>query len=127
MQTHILERHPDAPIRVYAIVFEVVSSDRGAKHSVLPRDLLDEPRVTLFWDDRRIAGRWFDENVTRLGERNGEAGRIEWDAFVLYGHEEDWGTRERQHLIWGRPIHQEGPRLLQAIDGMLERMTADDP
>ena len=111
VQKEILEPRPDAALRVYAIYFEMVDGDRGAKSRVNPKELLDDPRVTMFWDDRKIAGRWFDENVSKLGEREGNPDRIEWDSFVLFGPQAMWGESPPDHVSWGRPLVQEAGRL----------------
>jgi hypothetical protein len=111
VQKEILDAKPEANLRVYAIYFEMVEDDRGAKSRVNPKDLLDDPRVTSFWDDRKVTGRWFDENVTRLGERQGVANRIEWDSYVLFGPDAQWGESPPDHVSWGRPLVQEAGRL----------------
>ncbi len=119
MQKEILEARPDAELRVYAIYFEMVEDDRGAKSRVNPKDLLDDPRVTSFWDDRKVAGRWFDENVTKLGDRQGDPNRIEWDSFILFGSEARWGESPPDHVSWGRPVVQEAERLEADLEGIL--------
>jgi hypothetical protein len=75
--------------------------------------------VTVFWDDDRLAGRWFDENVTKLGERQGEKGRVEWDAFILFGADARWGERGPDHISWGRTVYEERERLAQDLDAAL--------
>ncbi len=119
VQKEILDARPEADLRVYAIYFEMVEDDRGAKSRVKPSDLLDDPRVTSFWDDGRIAGRWFDENVTKLGERQGDPDRIEWDSFILFGREARWGDTPPDHVSWGRPLVQEAGRLNADLGGVL--------
>lgn len=111
VQKEILDPRPEANLRVYAIYFEMVEDDRGAKSRVDPKELLDDPRVTSFWDDGKIAGRWFDENVTKLGEREGDPNRIEWDSYVLFGPRAQWGEGPPDHVSWGRPLVQEAGRL----------------
>jgi hypothetical protein len=118
VQKEILEARPDADLRVYAIYFEMVAGDRGAKFRVKPSDLLDDPRVTMFWDDRKVAGRWFDENVTKLGAREGNPDRIEWDSFVLYGPNAKWEQGPPDHVSWGRPLVQEAGRLKADLEGI---------
>ena len=122
MQTNILDAKPDAALRVYAIFFEVVAGDKGAKYEVDPRELLDDPRVTHFWDERRLTGRWFDENVTRLGKRAGEEGRIEWDTFILYDERAEWTDEPPPTVSWGRPVIQEKTRLLRDLEATLARL-----
>ena len=118
MQKEILEAQPDAALRVYAIFFEMVEDDRGAKSRVDPKELLDDPRVTSFWDDGKVAGRWFDENVTKLGEREGNFNRVEWDSFVLFGPQAQWKESPPDHVSWGRPLSQEAGRLKADLDGI---------
>ncbi len=119
VQKEILEARPDAALSVYAIFFEMVDGDRGAKSRVKPSDLLDDPRVTSFWDDRKIIGRWFDENLTKLGEREGNPGRIEWDSFVLFSAGANWGDGPPDHVSWGRPLVQEAGRLAMDLETAL--------
>ena len=121
VQTNILDAKPDAAIRVYAIFFEMVAGDEGAKRRVDPHTLLDDARVTLYWDERRVTGRWFDENVTKVGARTGEEGRIEWDAYVLYDAGVEWTDKPSYSLGWGRPVIQEKTRLLRDLEEALER------
>ena len=112
---------PEADLRVYAIFFEIVAGDAGARYEVDLRDLLDDPRVTLYWDERRLTGRWFDEKVTRLGRRTGEEGRVEWDAFILYGRNAEWSENPPHSIGWGRPISREKDRLLRDLERALAR------
>lgn len=123
VQTNILEAKPDAAIRVYAIFFEIVAGDKGAKYAVDPREVLDDPRVTHFWDERRLTGRWFDENVTRIGKRTGEEGRIEWDTFILYDDRAEWIDEPPRTVSWGRPVFQERTRLLRDLEQALTRLS----
>jgi hypothetical protein len=121
VQANILDAMPDADVRVYAIFFEIVAGDEGAKYDVDPKELLDDPRVTLYWDEDRTSGYWFEDNVTRVGKRAGEEGRIEWDAFILYGNDVEWSDEPPRSVSWGRPVIQEKLRLLQSLEAALAR------
>jgi len=118
VQKEILDEKPDSDLRIYAIYFEMTEGDRGAKSRVKPSDLLDDPRVTSFWDASKLAGRWFDENVTKQGERQGVPDRIEWDSYVLFGPEAQWGKNPPPHVSWGRPLVQEAGRLKSDLEGI---------
>jgi hypothetical protein len=120
VQQSILDARRDANVRVYAIYFEMVEGDRGAKGRVDPKTLLDDPRVVSFWDDGKIAGRWFDENVTKLGARRGESDRIEWDSFVLYDAKATWGETPPYSVSWGRPLFEERERLKRDLFGTFD-------
>jgi hypothetical protein len=119
VQEELLAKRKNADVRVYAIYFEVVHDDEGAKSRVDPRTLFGDSRVRVFWDESRVAGRWFDENVTKLGERQGEQGRVEWDAFILYGQDAKWGEEPPDAISWGRTVYEERERLAQDLDSVL--------
>ena len=120
MQTRVLQANPEADVKLYAVFYEVVQGDEGARRSVEPRDLLDDSRVTHFWDEDKLAGRWFDENVTRLGSREGKEDRIEWDAYFLYGADATWQEKPPQLVSWGRTVMRERHRLLRDFEKTLE-------
>jgi hypothetical protein len=121
VQKEILEAQPEAALRVYAIYFEMVDGDEGARARVDPRELLDDPRVTSYWDERKVAGRWFDEHVTKLGSREGIEDRIEWDTYILYAGDVEWGPGSAPDRIsWGRTLHGERMRLLGELGMALE-------
>jgi hypothetical protein len=119
VQEELLAKRRDADVKVYAIYFEIVHDDEGAKSRIDPRTLFDDPRVSVFWDDERVAGRWFDENVTHLGKRQGQEDRIEWDAFILYGPHAKWTEQAPEAVSWGRTVYEERDRLAQDLDTTL--------
>lgn len=110
---------------MYAIFFEMVRSDEGAKGRVDPRELLDDPRVTLFWDDGKRIGRWYEENVTKLGRRSGQDDRVEWDAYFLYAANAHWNDRRHPVVSWGRTVFAERERLARDLDNLLKRPTIE--
>lgn len=113
VQQSILEADPEANVRVYAVFMEIVAGDEGARASVDPRSILDDPRVTLFWDERQITGHWFEQHVTKLG-REGED-RLEWDSWFLYDPEVRWTGEKPPQISWGRPIIEQKDRLEQDL------------
>ena len=100
----------------------MVSGDKGAKYEVEPLTLLDDPRATTFWDEGKATGRWFDENVTKLGSRQGVDDRIEWDTWILYSADVTWDDEPPRTDGWGRPLIQETRRLQQGLEAALDRM-----
>ncbi|HSR52229.1 MAG TPA: hypothetical protein VLV83_15490 [Acidobacteriota bacterium] len=95
MQTEILEEHRQEELEVYAIWFNMLAGD---SRSGWPEDLLSDPRVQHFWDESRIVGRWYGENVTQK-----KKGHVEWDAYFLYGPDAVWDG-EPEMISWGRTI-----------------------
>lgn len=102
VQKELLDGVPETDLRVYAISFHVLPSDHLAKRLVWPEDLMGDPRVTHYWDENRIVGRWYEAEVTRLGADDEE--RVEWDAYFLYGPDAVWDEDPPEHISWGRTI-----------------------
>lgn len=119
MQEELLAKRRAADVKVYAIYFEVVPGDEGARSTIDPNTLFDDRRVMVFWDDDKVAGRWFEQNVTKVGRRQGQEGRVEWDAFILYGANAKWGERGPESISWGRTLFQERDRLARDLDTLL--------
>ena len=121
VQSDLLEAHPDADIRVYAIFSEFTAGDRGARSEIGPDAYLHDRRVRVYWDEAKVAGRWFDEKVTKLGARQGIEDRAEWDAFFLYGPEAQWGNEPPSIVSWGRTVYSERERLLRDLGDGISR------
>lgn len=121
MREELLAKRATADVKVYAIYFEVVPGDQGAKSRIDPDTLFDDPRVTVFWDDEQVAGRWFEDNVTKVGRRQGQEGRVEWDAFILFGPKAKWDEKGAEVVSWGRTLYQERDRLARDLDAVLRQ------
>ncbi|MFQ5968508.1 MAG: hypothetical protein ACE5MI_13015 [Acidimicrobiia bacterium] len=80
MQQEILDANPEADLAVYAIWMPMLFSDARFRWDP---GLLPDSRVVHFWDERRVTGQWFAQEV--LGYRG-----IAWDIFFLYGPEAAW-------------------------------------
>ena len=76
----LLEPHPSAPLRVYAVWLPMLGSD--AREAWVGTTMPD-PRVLHFWDEEREVGQWFAKEVDGY---NGVA----WDIYYLYGPEAVW-------------------------------------
>jgi hypothetical protein len=63
--------------------------------------VLDDPRVTQFWDGDRIAGRWLADHHTGDLE---QPGGVVWDAFLGFGASARWQTEPSQLLAAGSTI-----------------------
>jgi hypothetical protein len=62
-------------------------------------DLLNDPRVTHFWDEKRVLGRFFaaqSDPPPRCG--------VQWDAFFVYGPEASWEEVPRPLQGFGRTV-----------------------
>jgi hypothetical protein len=109
---NILAKYPQADFRVYAVWFHVLWTDaRWTWRS----DLLDDRRVTQFWDSEGETGRWFMENVTHRGG----AGDVEWDAYFLYPAGARWVSVPEPLTSWGRTVVESGEELRQNLLSLL--------
>jgi hypothetical protein len=111
VQSDILEKHPDAKLKVYAVWFNMIRTD--SRWLWYP-GWLDDPRVVHFWDDERLVGRFYAENVTRTGTD------VEWDVYFLYGADASWQATPPDALSSGGPIQDVQQRLREALDALLD-------
>ena len=84
MQENILEKHPDADLRVYVAWLPTLPTD--ARFSVA--DLMVDDRVRHFWDGDQLLGSYFARLI-------GAPGAVAWDVFFLYPPDASWGDRPR--------------------------------
>jgi hypothetical protein len=89
----ILQRYPSARLKVLAVWFDMLPGD---SRQLLDTRVLGDTRVTYYWDEGKVAGRWFSDHVT------GRSG-ITWDAYFLYGPDARWGQTP------GPPLSSDGP------------------
>ena len=84
MQREVLDKYPDAELRVYAIGFDVLAGDDRVE---VDDSLLMDARVLEFWDNDREVGLWFPQQE----EYRDLIGRpLAWDIYFLYGPEATW-------------------------------------
>ncbi len=80
MRNEVLNPNPSAPLKLYVVWFNMLPGDSRER---LDTKILSDPRVTNYWDEQKLVGRWFSDHVTN---RQG----ITWDAFFLYGPRAHW-------------------------------------
>lgn len=120
MQQNVLEQHPAAPVEVYAVWFEMVPGDRRSRW---PRDLLTDPRVEHFWDEKKTVGVWYAQRTAAMRDRLTPESRwndadVLWDAYLLYGADARWEKEPTQLLAWGRTIVAARASLAEAFDAL---------
>ena len=111
VQQEILAANPRGDVRVYAVWFDMVEGD--ARETV-DRALLDDPRVTRFWDDGKRAGRWYAA-WTRPADREW----VEWDAFFVYPACATWTESAARPRSWGRTVIGRREELRDALAPLL--------
>ena len=111
MQRDILEKHPDVPLRVYAIWFDMILTD---SRLLWPKRLLDDPRVLHFWDEGKLLGQWYGEHPN-YGAGDG----VWWDTYLLYGPESVWTDEPSDLVNLGYTIYATREELRQSLAGTL--------
>jgi hypothetical protein len=94
VRKNILEKNSTSPVRVYVVWLNVLVGDSRA---LVDRRVLNDPRVTNFYDPKRLAGSWFADHS------NGSGG-IAWDAYFLYGPGASWASEPGPLLSSGATV-----------------------
>jgi hypothetical protein len=88
----------------------------GDSRSAWDSHVLDDPRVSEFWDGDRVAGTWFNDR--RLGGLGGPGG-IAWDVYYAFGPNATWGSKPTAPLAAGSDIIDHVSGLEQAFVPLL--------
>jgi hypothetical protein len=80
VQSKLLEAHPHARLRVYAIWVNKLFGDARNRWDAAG---LTDPRVVHLWDADDVSGGWLAGNVA------GYQGS-DWDTYLLFGPEATW-------------------------------------
>ena len=126
MQKEILEKQADADVRVYAVWFSMLESD---SRPGWPRDALTDPRVTHLWDDGRVLGRWYAQDLKlKLWSRtlNSWTDTL-WDAYLLYGPDARWTSGPQPLAGWGTTIMKSREELRAKLHSLLRESTKKTP
>jgi len=107
VQTNVLERYPDADLRVYTVWVPALPTDERFAVD----QLLDDDRVRSFWDADGAVARWVAN--ARLGSY--QPGGFAYDVYFLYGPTAEWTRKPEPTLSSGAPVVFEGQRLLDAL------------
>lgn len=78
---------------------------------------LTDQRVTHFWDEQRIVGRWYSVNGT---SEEKEAG-IVWDAYYLYGPDAEWTSQPPPLLSSGGTVREKYEEIERQLTPLLTR------
>jgi hypothetical protein len=109
VQHKVLERHPAAHLRVYAIWTDKRVADSRSRWD--GAELVDR-RVMHLWDDVDLSGRWL---VERVPDFDGN----DWDTYALFGPDARWEGTLSPPLSSGSTIIRNSDRLAAAIAPLL--------
>ena len=111
MRTEILDKYPAADLRVFVVWFSMLPSDFRL---LVDHRVLADPRAANFWDERRVVGRWFAQQVAH------DPG-ITWDAYFLYGPEARWESVPAPLVSSGGTVIGQRRELQRDLQAFLQR------
>jgi hypothetical protein len=109
VQSEILEPHPQARLRVYAIWVNKLFGDARNRWDAAG---LADPRVLHLWDADDVSGGWLVDHVP--GYQGGD-----WDTYLLFGPEATWTSEPTPLRSFGSPVGEQIGELRQALDPLL--------
>ena len=112
MRENILDVEKSQDLRVYAVwLNQRVTDERGA----IDASILDDPRVTQYWDSEGITGTYFAENdLGGLG-----ASGFVYDVYYVFGPDAGWADEPAPLSGSGGPVLYESDKLLAALRAQL--------
>jgi hypothetical protein len=105
VRTNVLDAHPSARLRVYVVWFDMLPGDDRRWTDL---QVLNDRRVTNYWDSAKATGRFYAEKV------NGYPG-VEWDSYFLYGPDARWSDTPAPQLSSGGSVLGASDQLAAAV------------
>jgi hypothetical protein len=112
VRENILDREQSQDLRIYAVWLNQRSTDAREE---IEESILRDPRVTQFWDQDGVTGRYFAE--TDLGGL-GYPGFV-YDVYYVFGGGAAWAGEPAPLAASGSPVLYEGEELLAALRAQL--------
>lgn len=73
--------------------------------------VITDPRVTHFWDEQKLIGRWYaKQDAPEAGDE-----QIVWDAYYLYGPEAEWTVKPEPLISHGATVVDEFEELRKQV------------
>jgi hypothetical protein len=112
VRENVLDAESSDDLRVFAVwLNQRVTDERGA----IDESILDDPRVTQYWDAEGITGTYFaDNDLGGLG-----ASGFVYDVYYVFGPDAEWQNQPESPAAAGGPVLYEGDALLAALKAQL--------
>jgi hypothetical protein len=110
VQSEILNTHPHARLRVYAIWVNKLFGDARRRWDAAG---LTDPRVVHLWDGNDVSGDWLAANV------DGYQGS-DWDTYLLFGPDATWTSQPTPLRSSGGSVAAQVDQLSQALSPLLD-------
>jgi hypothetical protein len=96
----------------------------GDEESRWPATLFKDARVQQRWDEPKIAGKWFLDNLRDLRPARGVSGKFPqrddamWDTWMLFDRKAAWAARPDGLVSWGYPIMETRGQLQDDLESI---------
>ena len=122
MQQALLDPSLDAPIRVYAVWFNMYPGDAREHWRA---QLLTDARVRHYWDEQRSVGRVYLQILPRLWPGRAPETVLSqadalWDSYLLYPADARWDDEPPNPISWGSTILQTKDTLEEKLEPLLK-------
>lgn len=114
VRENILKKYPEEEITVYAVWFNMIPGDR--KQHWKP-ELLNDKRVSHYWDEERVLGKWISKNAKDCEH----LGPIDWDSYYLFDGDGEWNDTFEGAKACGTPILKATEPLKEAAAKLFEK------
>ena len=108
----ILQKNPSESVAVFAVWFAVLGPDSSSQ---VDSSLLDDPRVTQYWDSDGEVSAFLTEHADQLGLP--EDGLF-WDAYLLFNRDAYWEEVPTELVGWGAPVVTSIDELTTQLDAV---------
>lgn len=94
--------------------------------------LLPDPRVTHWWDERRVAGTRLLKELRPYQSRRAPGSKafrddVLWDAYLLFEPDAEWGASMPAPVSWGYTILAAREALARQVNARLRRPALPHP
>jgi hypothetical protein len=112
VREHILDQERSKDLRIYAVWLNQRPTDARDE---IDESILDDARVTQFWDEEGITGRYFaEEDLGGLGYSG-----FVYDVYYVFGGDAAWADEPAPLAASGAPVLYDGEKLLAALHAQL--------
>ena len=104
VRNNILQKYPNAPISVYLVWVSQI----GGSKSAIDSAVLEDKRVSSYWDPAGVVGNAIADDV-------GAFESIVYDVYTLYGPDAEWADEAPAPADWGEPVIAATDRLAERV------------
>ena len=111
VQQEVLDKYADEDLKTYAVWMPMLASDSRDRWKAA---LVDDPRMTHYWNGDQAVGKWFTDNVKSCKA----LGPVAWDAYYLFDADAKWEDAPAPVVACGTPIFKLTEPLVDALNTM---------